>query len=504
MKFTDIHDLDVRPGWLTVWRPAPRTPGATAPWSPDTRPPSYVQEAHLAGALASRSGPGGSPAWLAAVFELPGRLDPVALEAALLGWIDRHESLRSRLAPLLPDGPEEPSEAPGAGKAANAEKEPEKAKECALPVRRATLRAGAVSFARNVVGHFLDGNELTHRIERLFDTETDPLAWPSYVFATVGHTDSTTLYLGFDHSNVDGYSILLAAHEIHELYAAARDGVPARLDEAGSYLDFAALERRAAASVDVQHATVARWREYLTECGGQLPAFPSPVGPADEAEARRVDAGGTQRGGSRRLLDAAGTRAFDAACRAGGGHVPAGVLAVLALAGRTAAGLADFRVLTPFHTRNRPQWTQSVGWYVGLAPIGFPLAESDAFPEALARAAGALRHARHAAEVPFARVTELLGVSVQPRFVVSYVDMRQVPGARRWPEWKAAAVRSRRDHAHEVYLWINRTFDGLYVSFRYPDTARGRSAVPAYIDCAARQMHEVAATGSREEVLTPC
>ncbi len=180
------------------------------------------------------------------------------------------------------------------------------------------------------------------------------------------------------------------------------------------------------------------------------------------------------------------------------------MLAVLALAGRQGAGRTDFRVLAPFHTRNRPQWAQSVGWYVGLAPIGFPVEETDAFPEALTRAVTALRRARPAAEIPFARVTELLGVSVQPRFVVSYVDMRQVPGARRWPEWKAAAVRSRRAHAHEVYLWVNRTFDGLYVSFRHPDTARGRSAVPAYIDRAARQMHEVAASGSREEVPAPC
>ncbi|TJZ57271.1 hypothetical protein FCH28_07510 [Streptomyces piniterrae] len=461
MEFTDIPELRVRPGQLSIWRPVPGE-GRESSWLPDARPPSYVQEAHLTRRPATSPA---APSWIATTFELPGALNTRALETALLAWIDRHESLRSR---LLPYGPH---------------------------LRRATLEPGAVAIRRTVVGGHLTGDALSRRIEALFDGETDPLAWPSYLFATVTHADSSTLYLGFDHSNVDGYSLALAAYEIRQLYAAALHGVRPDLDDVGSYLDFAAYERRAAVQVGSDHETVVRWREFMTAAGGELPAFPTPVG-GDDASCF------PQLNGLEWLLDAAQTTAFEVSCRQAGGSFCAGLLACLAGAGEKKTELTteqgQFSALMPFHTRNQARWAWSVGWYVGLAPLRFTVRAEDDFAALVGRAMTALKAARPMAEVPITRVTELLGVPLEPRFVVSYMDFRHVPGARQWAEWKAAMVRSRRIHPYEVYLWINRSHEGTYVSFRYPNTERGRETIPRYVDTIRRAMVNVVADDQEE------
>ncbi|GHE30226.1 hypothetical protein GCM10017771_46340 [Streptomyces capitiformicae] len=58
----DMHDLDVLPEMLTVWRPAPAGPHST-PWTPDPRPASYLQEAHIREARITGPGPRPPPGW---------------------------------------------------------------------------------------------------------------------------------------------------------------------------------------------------------------------------------------------------------------------------------------------------------------------------------------------------------------------------------------------------------------------------------------------------------
>ncbi|GHF52289.1 hypothetical protein GCM10010218_37160 [Streptomyces mashuensis] len=438
MEFTDMPGLGVRPGLLTVWRPVPADPGSPR-WAPDARPASYVQEGHI---THRRTAAPAGPSWIGTAFDLPGALDPGALRAALAAWTDRHESLRSHLRPH------------GTG------------------LRRATLPPGAVTFRAAEEGTYASGAALRRRMEAVFDQEADPAAWPSYLCATVSRPASTTLCLAFDHSTVDGYSLALAAYEVRRLYAAARHGIRARLADVGGHPDFAALERRAADRVGDGHRTVLKWREFLRATGGGTPGFPVPVG-ADGA------AGLPQRNGAGRLLDAARTAAFEAACHRAGVSFCAGLLACLALA---AGPVGEFAALMPFHTRHDARWTGSVGWYVGVAPLRFAVRAGDGFAPLAARALAALREARPMAEVPLARVAALLGVPVEPRFFVSYMDLRTVPGAPRWADWRATMLRSSHRHPDEVYLWVNRSPHGTYVSYRYPDTGRGRAAVPPYVD----------------------
>ncbi|MFJ2174559.1 hypothetical protein ACIOHE_16820 [Streptomyces sp. NPDC087851] len=492
-----MDELDVTPGLLTVWRAVPR--GAPvgvggAGWVADGRAASYVQEAHIAGALAGGRGAERAPAWLASAFEMPGA-DAGVLEGALLAWIDRHESLRSRLVP--------------------ADEVDEVDEEAGGRLRRVTLPTGGVALRRGVEGHFASGKLLASRIEDVFDAETDPLAWPSFVFATVEHAGGLTLYLGFDHSNVDGYSILLIAHEIRELYAAVASGTPAALTEVGSYLDFADTEREYAALVHDEHEAVVRWREFLGSGGGRLPEFPGTAGGAFSglgaltgpdgpgASGRPADAVGEQIGGCEWLLDASAAGAFQSACRDHGGNFLTGVLACLALASRDLdpdmgldpRGQGEFRALTPFHTRSDARWAYSVGWYVGLAPLRFAVRGGDTFADLLPAASAALDGAGEMAAIPFPRVSELLGTPLRPRFVVSYMDMRRTPGARQWGAWKAAALRSRCVDPDEVYLWINRTYEGVYLSFRHPATEHARLAVSRLVAGTGRLMNRVAGVG---------
>ena len=110
------------------------------------------------------------------------------------------------------------------------------------------------------------------------------------------------------------------------------------------------------------------------------------------------------------------------------------------------------------------------------------------------RAGDELHRTRASARVPFVRVSELLGVPIRPRFVVSYMDVRFVPMAAQWPEWNAQALRSR-SFTHDVYVWINRTPEGVNMSARFPDNTVADKNVPSLLTRTRELMHEVAVGG---------
>ncbi|RCV51961.1 condensation domain-containing protein [Marinitenerispora sediminis] len=456
MKFTELSEYHFRPGLVTEWRAVPGTdPGAL---SDDPRPPSYLQEAHLRRVVVDREVHIRAPTWLATVFDLPGPVDPVALNAAFRRWIGRHETLRSAF------------------------------RHSAGELRLRTLAPEDVAVRSNVVGDMAEGAEIARYLDDLFDRATDPLHWPSYAFATVSRADSTTVCLAFDHVNVDGYSILLVAHEIHELYAAEVSGTPAALGEVGSYVDFGSAERTQAAALGGDHPVIRRWREFLGPAGDGLPRFPAEVRSVPGEPAR-------QSGRCEWLLAPGEADAVEAACRAGRGTLFTGVLAAAALAGAELSGAPVFRTVVPFHTRSKTWWSASLGWYIGLAPLELTLPEHGGFHD-LVRAAGrAAREVRPMAKVPFARVCELLGAPLRPRFVLSYMDLRATPGSQRWPEWNARACYARVASRDEVYVWINRTHEGVYATCRYPSSGHAAEHVPRYVDAIRRILGEVAVSG---------
>lgn len=198
VEMTELDEYPLAPGLLREW--TPRAPELTdaAGEARDEAPPTYNQEWHFRG-IASLEGRGVStPAWLGVGFEIPGELDQEAFRIALRAWVDRHETLRSTLR-----GP-------------------------ASALQRYTAPAGRVDIEDTKVGELLAEDDVTDIVQQRLDLATGGDCWPNYTAQTLERPGSTTVIVAFDHSNVDGYSVLSTAHELQSLYSDALRGSSTR------------------------------------------------------------------------------------------------------------------------------------------------------------------------------------------------------------------------------------------------------------------------------------
>ncbi|MEV5802679.1 condensation domain-containing protein [Streptomyces collinus] len=453
MRITDIQRCEVRPGRLVEWTLSPATVATAAGLPEDSRPPAYIQESHIRTARTVRDGGLFVPTWLGTVFDLAGPVDLDVLQEALRAWTVRHETLRSGFRWTGESGEE---------------------------LRRFTLDAADVSLHRERVGDFTDPDALVRHLENRFDTVADALRWPNLIYAAVVRDDSTSVYMAFDHSNVDAYSLHGIAAEISELYTAGLEGRgPVVRTPAASYVDFCELERADADRIDDSHETVVRWREFIRRCDGTLPGFPVDLG---------LEPGGPlppQRMICEPLADAGAAAAFEAYCRPYGGSL-VGLLAATALIVQELGGQSVYRTVVPFHTRVKSRWSDSVGWYVGGAPIEVPVTGIPGLPEVLRTVRAALQAARPLARMPLARVLSLLGTDFRPTSpdlysIVSYVDARGIPGADRWDEQRAYGL-LRVSYGDQVCVWVSRLHDGLWLASRYPDTDVAAKNMRLYVE----------------------
>ncbi|MFD9629622.1 condensation domain-containing protein [Streptomyces violascens] len=437
MRITDIQRCEVRPGRLVEWALSPATVAAAADLPEDPRPPAYLQESHIRTAQSVHEDGLFVPTWIGTAFDIPGTVDLDALQDALRGWTLRHETLRSG---FRWDGDE---------------------------MRRFTLDTEAVSLQREDIGDFPDAEQLVEHLQNRFDTVANALRWPNFLYAAVIRDDCTSVYIAFDHSNVDSYSIQRIPAEMSELYAAAVEGRPAEQSPVSSYVDFCEIERADADRIDGNHAIVGRWREFIKRCNGKLPNFPVPLG---------LEPGGplpTQKLMSEMLVDADSVAAFEAYCRPFGGSL-VGMLAATSLIVNEIGGQPVYRAVVPFHTRVKSKWSDSVGWYVGGAPIEVPIDEAPDFLGALKVVRAELQANRSLARMPLARVLRLLGSDFRPTSpdlysIVSFVDARGISGAERWDELAAYGL-VRVSYGDQVCIWLNRLHEGLWFTCRYPDT----------------------------------
>ncbi|MFE4871865.1 condensation domain-containing protein [Streptomyces sp. NPDC056682] len=437
MRMTDIQRCEVRPGRLVEWALSPATVTAAAGLPVDPRPPAYVQESHIRTARSVREDGLTVPTWLGTAFDIPGTVDLDALQDALRSWTLRHETLRSG---FRWDGDE---------------------------MRRFTLDTEAVSLHREEAGDFPDAARLVQHLQDRFDAAANALSWPNFLYAAVIRDDCTSVYMAFDHSNVDAYSIQRLPAEINELYAAAAEGRPAEESPVGSYVDFCEIERADADRIDGSHAIVGRWREFIRRCNGKLPNFPVELG---------LEPGGplpTQKLMREMLVDADAAAAFESYCRPFGGSL-VGILAATSLIVHEISGQPVYRAVLPFHTRVKSKWSDSVGWYVGGAPIEVAMDKAPDFRGALAAVRAELQANRSLARMPLARVLRLLGSDFRPTSpdlysIVSYVDARGIPGSERWDELAAYGL-VRVSYGDQVCVWLNRLHEGLWFTCRYPDT----------------------------------
>ncbi|KUM99678.1 acyltransferase papA2 [Streptomyces yokosukanensis] len=447
MRISDIQRCEVRPGRLVEWTLSPATVATAAALPPDPRPPAYIQESHIRTARSVREDGLFVPTWIGTTFDLPGRADLDALERALRGWTLRHETLRSGFRWAGDD------------------------------MHRFTLDEDDVSLHREVVGDFADADTLIRYLQDRFDVAADALGWPNFIYTAVVRDDSTSVFLAFDHTNVDAYSLQRIPDEIHELYLTGVTGRPLTAARVGSYVDFCELERANADGIDDTHAIVARWREFIARGDGTLPDFPvdlglRPGGPLPAQKLMREP-----------LVDADAAAGFEAYCRPYGGSM-VGILAATSLIVHQLGGQPVYRTVVPFHTRVKSAWSDSVGWYVGGAPIEVPAAPD--FDGALAAVRAELQANRSLARIPLARVLRLLGADFRPTSpdlysIVSYVDARDVPGSRRWSEQNAYGL-LRVSYGDQVCVWVTRLHEGLWLACRYPDTDVAYKNMRRYVE----------------------
>ncbi|MGW4648655.1 condensation domain-containing protein [Kitasatospora sp. NPDC004289] len=449
MRVTDIQRCEIRPGHLVEWTLHPAAVEVAAGLPDDARRPAYVQEAHVRTARTVREGGLSVPTWLGTAFDVPGRVDLDVLQEALRVWTLRHETLRSGF------------------------------RWAGDELRRFTLAAEAVRLHRTDAGDFPDGAVLAEYLQDRFDVAADALTWPNYVFAAVVRDDGTSVYMAFDHTNVDAYSLQRIAAEIHELYAAGLDGRTVHAPEVASYIDFGATERAEADRIDDTDAVVARWREFIARCGGKLPNFPVDLGldPQGPLPAQKLM--------NEMLVGDADASAFEAYCRPYGGSL-IGILAATALIVRELGGQEVYRTVLPFHTRAHSQWADSVGWYVGVAPIEVPVGRAPDFDSALRMVRTTLRQNRALSRVPIAKVLRLLGSDFRPTSpdlfsIVSFVDARGCPGAERWHDLKAYTL-LRVSYGDQVCAWTTRIHEGLQIASRYPDTDPAHKNIRLYVE----------------------
>ncbi|TXS50491.1 acyltransferase papA2 [Streptomyces sp. uw30] len=452
MRMTDIQRCEVRPGRLVEWTFSPAAVATASGLPEDARPPAYIQESHIRTARSVREDGLFVPTWLGTAFDLPGRADLDALEVALRGWTLRHETLRSGFRWSGESGDE---------------------------MRRFTLDADAVSLHRTVVGDFTDPAALVRHLQDRFDVTADALRWPNFIYTAVVRDDSTSVYMAFDHSNVDAHSIHRIAAEIHELYAAQLAGEALEPAPASSYVDFCEIERTDADRIDDGHEIVARWREFIRRCDGRLPNFPVDLGLDPEAG---LPAQTLLR---EELTDADTAAAFEAYCRPYGGS-SVGILAATALIVHDIGGQSVYRTVVPFHTRAKSRWSDSVGWYVGGAPIEIPVEQAYDLPSALRTVRAALHAGRPLARMPLARVLHLLGADFRPTSpdlysIVSYVDTRGIAGSGQWTEQKAYGL-IRVSYGDQVCAWVTRLHEGLWLASRYPDTDVAQKNMRLYVE----------------------
>ncbi|MFW0786834.1 condensation domain-containing protein [Gordonia sp. CPCC 206044] len=472
MKFTELSAYELPAGTVTEWTPATIRPPEE--WAVDDRPLSYEHEDHIARTAGRRTSHPEENSWLGAVFEVDRPLDHAAMERTMLSWTRRHEAFRTTVT-LHED-------ARGS------------------QVVRRTLDPGAVQVQRRDLGSFADGEVADHLIAT-FDRRLSPLTWPHCSVATISDIPSPRSANAFlilfaaDHSVMDAYSMFLCINELRTLYDAELDGHEPELPTTGSHVDHSGDNRSVGEELTIDHAAVQRWRRFLDACHGSLPGLEMTVADRDTSTVGARTAAVRQRGWAGQVATAGQMAALNSVCRELGHSTQTAVVTALALAHRELTGLPRMRAVMPMHTRDEPRYVESVGWYVGLGPLDVDLAGARSIEDALGAAAAGTDEAKRLSRLPYPRIAQLLETDAEPEFVISYLDLRFVPAASRWPAWKAQTLRGSTRSDTEVYIWAARTPTGMTVSTRFPGNDTAAANVRLLIDTTAAVIADIAESG---------
>ncbi|MGW5575036.1 condensation domain-containing protein [Nocardia thailandica] len=459
VDFGLIDDWRPAPGRLVTWTasPASLARAARAPVHPV--PASLQQEQYLRLAARHSGADFRFSGLLLVTAQIPaGNIDRAVMTRIVNAFLLRHDTFRTW---FDFDGPE---------------------------LRRHLVPAEDVEFVPVDYGWIDDPEAVCRHVEK---TTPGPFQWDCFTFGAIEHGESTTVYLAVDHLHSDGLGQYLSASDFVQLYAAEmwEDAPP--LPPAASYLDYCAAERAHSDQLTLASPGVKRWLALLAGNDNALPTFPLDLG-------RRADGYDRSAHLTVPLLDAAEGEAFERACRAAGADFVGGVFAAAALAERELTGADYYFGMTPISTRASAAQNASVGWYVTLVPVAFPIGARATAERILPLAQRAYETGLLLAPTSFHRVLELLPpdseIQVEPGWVtpmISFVDARDFAG-HEFFDLVTAGVYANRAASEEALFWINRLPAGTSMSAIYPGTDIADDSVRRYVCSVRAAMRAVA------------
>lgn len=465
-----IEDWEPAPGRLIGWAAAPESVAAAARAPLHPVPPSHQQEQYLR--LARRhSGAEFRYSGLCLVTaEVPaGDLDREAMTRAVNAFLRRHDTFRTWF-DVGPGG----------------------------VVRRHLVPPEDVRFVPVDHGEIDDAETLREHVQK---TTPGPFDWDCFTFGAIERPDSTTVYLAADHLHTDGFGQYLAGFELallylHEVWPEVDRVWPeaALPPRPASYLDYCAAERAYTAALTPSSPGVRRWLHLLRGNDGRMPSFPLDLGRHTDGYTRSAH----------RTIDLLGEPAaarFDRSCRALGAEFTGGIFAAAALAERELTGADYYFGLTPISTRVSAAERASVGWYVSLVPVAFPIAATADFARMVPLAQRSFDDGLLLAPTSVHRVLELAAddaeIRVRPGWsapMISYVDARELTGSEMF-DLAECGVYANRAASEEVLMWINRLPSGTTLSVIYPDTPVAHESVDRYLGALRAVFESVAANG---------
>lgn len=445
MHVTAIDRYDVEPGALTEWTLAP-----AGDLVQSDVPPSYNQRFHLDTA---RTHGVGSSVWMAASFDVPGQLDRAALQRTFELVIRRHDALWTGFE-VLPDR-----------------------------ITRLTVPPNAVAVTPSAVVDFDETAALRSHLRTRFTEVCDPLTFPAFLFATVERAGSSTVLAAFDHTIVDGYSLVIAIRELRQIYelicatpAMADEDVHTHLDDPGSFMSFC-VDESAEEEVDASDPRIRAWARFYEACGGTAPSFPLDLGVQPGRPA-------PQASDVRRLLGTADADRFDRVCSGAGGAMFTGVLTAIGTALRREGAPTVLPLQFPLHTRLDPRWEGSIGWLTTSAPITVQVENADDFATSLADTHASFRASLTLRGVSMPQVRAGVGDGYRRTstdlFMVSYIDYRRLAGTEHHRDINAHHI-SNVTVCDDAQFWLSRTDEGLSIRSRFPNTPIAQSTIERFL-----------------------
>uniref|UniRef100_UPI0024549D01 condensation domain-containing protein n=1 Tax=Nocardia carnea TaxID=37328 RepID=UPI0024549D01 len=316
--------------------------------------------------------------------------------------------------------------------------------------------------------------------EHVQKTTPGPFDWDCFTFGTIERADSTTVYLAVDHLHTDGFGQYLSGFDLAVLYTReVWPEAPEMLSPAASYLDYCTTERAYTGQMSLSSPGVRKWLELIRGNEGRLPTFPLDLG-------KRTDIYNRSAHRTVTLFDETTALRFERRCRAHGAEFVGGIFAAAALTEQELAGSDYYFGMTPVSTRSTPAERASVGWYVTLLPVAFPLGATS-FDRVVTLAQHAYENGLRLAPTSFQRVVELLppdsDLDLKPGWscpMISYVDARELLG-NEFFDAAGCGLYANRAASEQVLIWINRLATETTLSAIYPDTPVAHESVERYV-----------------------